>query len=453
MCLINLETLTGERLPYRMKVIPVLLRGWVLWLYSRLAMMNGITSDSHWVNIWATAVAQSRPAYPFQPYAIQNDGLALLENTTIRQTLRVSLGAEKIRVRISNDYADGVLPLSAVTVAVPTPQNGTTAGSSTVKSGSIVPVTFAGYHSVDVPAGADIVTDPIPLSVSSDSDITVSMYLADGHKSSSIAVHGSAKSVSWVASGDHTKSGSLPEAYTTVPFKEWLYISTIEGVLPTTKSAVACFGDSITDRGDSLLPINQYFGWTDYLFARLQNKSSTSDLSVVNLGIGGDRIYEGGLRRFDRDVISHSGVKYIFILMGINDIGNAPNTTAGQDMVYRRIRMSFDQIIKKGHSAGIPVFGSTILPFLCPPGWLSPSPYVDSLREETRLKLNDWIMHEADFDYVVDWSTVVADPEHPHFMRKSYQYTDYVHPSPEGYRAMADAVDLGVFERVGLRGE
>ena len=303
---------------------------------------------------------------------------------------------------------------------------------------------MSGMEQMEIPPGATFVTDPIDLSVDNLQHVTVDLYLAQGQLGKFVTMHRASKTVSHVAQGDHTGSQSLVDH---LAVERWFYVGVIEGLVPSNTCSLACFGDSITDRGMRDLLPNQYFGWIDRLFDRLQEQPSTSHISVLNLGIGGDAITKGGLKRFDRDVMALNGIKYVFLLMGINDIGQAPNTVAGQEEVFTRLVVAYEQIISKTHARGIPIFGSTVMPFCSPPDSQYASKFVDPLREETRLKVNEWLREKADFDYLVDWSKIVTDPEKPGMMKEEYHYRDYVHPSIEGFKVMGDALDLSIFER------
>ena len=421
-------------------------------------MVPSSISPRHWVDIWGTAHWLNRPhsLFPNHP-AFPRSPDVMFVNSTIRQTFRVSHRAEIIRVRISNQFSPEPLLLSGASIAVPTEHDGLLAGSPNINPNTSIHLSFSGYQTLRVPAGADIVSDPITFPLNALSDVSVSLYLSQGHAGSVVAGHQGTKTMSWIATGDHLSSTSLDgrgvgdSGY--ADFRWWYYVSSIEALLPTQSRSVICFGDSITDQGQGELPINTYPGWPDQLSRRLQATPATQDIVMVNMGISGDMIYEGGLVRLDRDIIQRHGVSYLMILMGVNDLNHHPNTTEGQIACYDHLIFAFSQFIDRAHEAGLPVFVSTILPYLVPPDFI-PSPGHDDrpkigtepLREGTRQKVNKWIRRNAKIQAVFDLDAVMRDPEQPQHMRRDYGGLDYVHPSAAGLKAMGDAIDLRLFE-------
>ena len=413
------------------------------FIMSRGSLVEQATG-ARWMDIWGTSLWPDTPM-TYLPPTLWTASTCFAD-TTIRQTLRVSLGADKIRIRISNQYGSDILPVTSVVAALPLAgREGNIAGSPDVLADSLKQVTFGGLEGVDIPPYATVLSDPIDLKVRPASDISISMYLANGQPGPIVTAHLTSKSETWFNPGDHTRSDKLTS--TALSYPRWYYISAIEGLLDDGACSIACVGDSITDRGDSKLPMNRYDGWIDRLFDRLQDRPSTSDIAVLNFGISGDQVYRGGVGRIERDVLARNGVKFVFLLMGVNDIGMTSNTQEAQDQLFQRLVFSYQQIIQKVHTIGLPIFTSTIMPFTCPPGWPTPWDFVDPTREQTRLKINRWILSCKDFDYVVDWSKTLEDPSNPHMVQHQYQYGDYLHPSPEGYRAMAYDLDMKIFDK------
>ena len=388
--------------------------------------------DGRWVDVWAASLIPDKP----RTYLPQYCTAACFANTTIRQTLRVTLGANLLRITVSNLRGQSILNVTGITAAIGD------AGSPTLRS-EPQRVTFGGHSSVDIPIGAQLLSDPIPLSVTHGTDVAISIYLAEGQLDEFVTAHMVAKTNSWLAHGDGTTAVSLPGA---TPFPRWYFVSNVQG-WTTNGCALACFGDSITDRGDSELPINEYTGWPDLLSSSLVSRGN--NVSVLNLGISGDRLWEGGLGRFEREVL-RPGVRAVLVLMGVNDLGFT--SLEGQAVLYDRLVLAFDQLIERSHAANVRIGVSTIMPFLSPPEWPTPWPFADATREQTRLRLNDWIRlraHQKDgFDYLVDWARVVCEPDNEHLIQKRYQLTDYLHPNEAGYAAMAESLDLTEVEKM-----
>lgn len=168
-------------------------------------------------------------------------------------------------------------------------------------------------------------------------------------------------------------------------------------------------------------------------------------MSVINQAAGGNRVLADGLGpnalgRIARDVLAHNGVKYVVLFEGVNDLG----TAAEGDLVKTgdRLIQAYEQIITRLHGRGIAVFGATITP-MSGPG----QAYGEPRREEQRVRVNRWIRTSGRFDAVIDFDKAVRDPKNETRLRPEYDTGDYLHLNPTGYKAMAEAVDLRLFER------
>jgi len=181
--------------------------------------------------------------------------------------------------------------------------------------------------------------------------------------------------------------------------------------------------------------------------------SLTKSISVLNQAAGGNRILADGLgpnalSRIERDVLSHTGVRYALIFEGVNDLGTAAPTTAAQSAVVAQLKAAYTQIALRVRAAGIPLFGATITPFGSPNSTLQP--YSHPLREVARLEVNEWIRHSGVFDAVVDFDAILRDPKNATQLNPLYDSGDQLHPSPAGYQALADQFPLELFTRFAL---
>src|SRR6185437_3019857 len=189
--------------------------------------------------------------------------------------------------------------------------------------------------------------------------------------------------------------------------------------------------------------------WPDDLARRLEGSASTRNLSVLNAGIGGNRLLldslgPNALARFDRDVLAQPGVRYLIVLEGVNDLGTAtrlaPISAAQHTLLVHRIIAAYEQIVLRAHAHGITVIGGTITPYQGS-NYYHPGP----ASEADRQAINAWIRQPGHFDALVDFDRAVRDPGHPDRMLPAYDSGDHLHPSPAGYRAMAAAIPLDLF--------
>jgi lysophospholipase L1-like esterase len=307
-------------------------------------------------------------------------------DATLRQTIKVGLAAPTIRLQISNAFGGSDLPVTAVAVALAA---NNTSGLSAVVPGSSRPVTFsAGSASTTIPNGAVAFSDPIAdFSVSAGAVLSVTIYLERGQTTNLITGHPGSRTTSFLAAGNQV--AKLDLADTGVQKTDhWYFLSTVSGWLPDTAGAIAIIGDSITDGRGSTTNANDR--WPDVLQARLLASPATSNIAVINVAAGGNRILADGLgpnvlARLERDVLARPSARYALLFEGVNDIGTGAVDAASQNDVGTRLIAAYEQIITRLHAARIPVFGATITA-LSGPG----QGYSDAERERTRQRVNKW---------------------------------------------------------------
>jgi lysophospholipase L1-like esterase len=195
------------------------------------------------------------------------------------------------------------------------------------------------------------------------------------------------------------------------------------------------FGDSITDgRGSTTNGNNR---WPDFLARRLQANSATVNSGVVNQGIGGNAVYGGlgpsGLSRFTHDVVQQRTPRWVIILEGVNDIGGSSSQQVATDLIT-----AYQTMINRAHAAGIKAYGAPILPF-------GGSSYDTTGHQTARQTVNNWIRTSGKWDAVIDLDAVVRDPASPNKLRSTYDSGDHLHLNPTGYQAMANAINLSLF--------
>ncbi|GII24007.1 SGNH hydrolase [Planosporangium mesophilum] len=395
--------------------------------------MNG-----HWVNTWVSMPQLTEPGnMPPAPFTRDN---LVLADATLRQTIRTSVGGRQLRLRFSNAFGGTALPITAVSVALPV---GGRAGVGAIQPGTSRPVTFNGRSSVLIPVGAQMVSDPLNVDVAPQSNLTVTTYLAEGQASNNITSHPGSRTTSYLLAGNHVGAEDLPGATTT---NHWYFLSGLEVWSPSTSSAVVMLGDSLTDGRGSTTNLNNR--WPDRLLARLQAHRGTAGVAVLNQAAGGNRVLNDGLgpnalARLDRDVLAQSGVEWLFVFEGVNDIGTAAATEAAQKQVAADLVAAYEQIVVRAHAQGIRVYGATLLPFGGNTGYDDPAGY----REAARRTVNEWIRNSRRFDAVVDFDVAARDPADPRRLRPSYDDGDHLHLNPVGYQALADAVPDRLFRQ------
>jgi lysophospholipase L1-like esterase len=340
--------------------------------------------------------------------------------------VRTSIGGTRVRVEFSNAFGTTPLDMGSAHIAIRGQDSAIVAGSDRM-------LLFNGKPSARVLPGAVLLSDPVDLVVPKLGDVAISVYVpGDSGRASQ---HSQALHTTYIADGDTTGKADMADARKTTA---WYWISSVDVMAPADAGAIVAFGDSITDGTTSTVDANK--SWPSLLAERLVANPATANLSVLNLGISGNRVLGDGagvsaLARFDRDVLSQPGVKYLMILEGINDMNGAARATTGPPMTADDLIGAMKQMIERAHTHGIKVFGCTLTPF---------GNATDGV-EAMRQALNQFIRTPGAFDGMVDFDKVIQDPNDPRQFKQGFNNTDKLHPNDTGYKAMADAVDLSMF--------
>jgi len=393
-------------------------------------------STNAWIATWATSPQSGTPD-PREP-------LLNIDNQTVRERVRASIGGSRIRLRFSNEFGSSPLLIGAATVAIPK-------DVSTIKEESIRNVTFEGRNSIEIPAGAPVLSDPISLQLTPGAEISISIYFPN--RLTTPTLHAFAFKHAVISQhGDFTHERKIdPAALSTASI---LVTAVLVPAQPSNRLVVA-FGDSISDGDGSTVDADN--NYPNNLIRRIAKTSNGSTLAVVNEGIVGNPLLRdseifgvSALARFDRDALVLPGVTHIVLLEGINDIGfvgakmdgqylaDPAETRSAQDIID-----AYRQLISRAHARGIKVIGATITP--CE-GVDIPGYYSDA-KETVRETVNKWIRTGGAFDGMIDFDAVVRDPDHPTRLLPKFASKDHLHPNDTGYKAMADSIDLALFGR------
>ena len=394
-------------------------------------------AQEHWVATWAASPQQFRPLAPPAPAPGRQAEapppaaprpVTSFNNQTIRMTVRTSLGGNRLRVRFSNAYGTMPLTFGSAHIALH-------GKDSAIVEGSDRTLTFNGKPAASIPPGALLLSDPVDLQVPKLGDLAVSLYIPG--ESGQLTMHSTGLHTTYIASGDSTAAAALSDTRTT---QSWYFLSGIDVAAPADAATLVTFGDSITDGATSTVDTNS--SWPSFLAQRMLGNSATAHVAVVNEGISGNRLLRDGagvnaLARFDSDVLAQPGVKWVTVMLGINDIGfgqRQPSEAVTADEVIGALR----QLADRAHTHGIKVIGCTLTPY-------EGAAYYSEAGEPVREAVNQWIRTGGAFDAVLDFESVVRDPANGKEIRHDFNIRDHLHPNDAGYKAMAEAVDLSLF--------
>ena len=366
---------------------------------------------------------------------------AWLADATLRQVVRVGLEGPRLRLRLSNAHGTAPLAIGAVTVA-------RSADNRTARiERDAMAVRFGGLASTVIPAGAEAWSDPVEFPIAAGTDLAVSIHLPDSPTPPT--GHPGSRATTYFAHGDQTAAADLPGAQTA---PRWLVLAGVEMYAPEAR-AVAVLGDSITD-GFGVQP-DTNLRWTDHLAARLRADPALGQVAVLNAGIGGNRLLLDGLgpnalARLERDVLSQPGVTHLIVLEGVNDLGmltrDAPATPERHAALVAQATEALRQIVLRARARGIAAIGGTILPF-----GVSTYYHPPAETEADRQAINAWIRAPGHFDAVIDFAAALRDLDNPSRLNPAFDSGDGLHPSLEGYRAMAAAVPLELLREAKAR--
>jgi lysophospholipase L1-like esterase len=356
-----------------------------------------------------------------------------LVDSTLREIVHTSIAGRALRIRFTNEFGTEPLRIDAASVAL-------SAGESAIQPGSVRALTFGGQPSITVPAGAQVLSDSVDLATPSFADLAVSLFLPL-QQISNVSVHSGAQQTNYIQTGNEV---SAPQLSAPVETPSWFFLKGVD-VLPAVPhaAAVVAFGDSITD--GAAAPENKNHRWPDYLAVRLHNNPATANLSVLNEGIGGNCLLitcvgPNALARFDRDVLAQSGVHYVIVLESINDIGGLHNRNRpNYQLSAEDLEQGLSQLVARAHERGIKVFGATLTPYVG-------AGYATDKGEQIREAVNKWILTSGVFDGTIDFDKATRDPNHPLAYAPQYDSGDHLHPKDTGYSAMADSIDLSLFQ-------
>src|SRR3982074_944671 len=348
-----------------------------------------LPNDRHWVGTWAAAPA---PA----------EGVVGFNNHTLRMNPRISLGGDRLRVRISNAYGNRPLTIGAAQIALR--DKGPAIVADTGRK-----LRFGGRDSAVVAAGAVLFSDPVELSVPPLADLAVSFHLP-GEVLANFAITGRyARQTNYISPpGNFVADRVMPVGNLS---DQWFFLCGVDVLASSEAGEVVALGDSLTD--GNISTIDAYSRWPDQLARRLVARGGRP-IGVVNNGPGGNRILhdirgDSGLSAFDRDGLAQPGVTHAIVMLGTNDLRNRW-AKPEEEVTAEQMIAGLKQLAVRARPSGIKIFGATLTPYETEPclgGAGTPA------RETKRLAVNAWIRDGGAFDAVVDFDQALRDPAHP----------------------------------------
>lgn len=401
-----------------------------------------------WTAAWGTAQPLSQPGPPPAIRPAPAGGPTMpqpttpspmvaypktLDDQTVRMVARTSIAGDQVRLEFRAVAGGEPVTFDSVRVALAA-EGGATAPASDKA------VTFGGRTKLTLFGGARAVSDPVDLPVAALTRLAVSIHVS---KPTAVnTVHALGLNDAYIAPGDQAQASGLTDAQTV---RSYFWLSGVDVRANDSKAGtIVAFGDSITD-GYATTP-GAYAAWPDLLALQLQSDARTARWSVVNTGISGNRVLRAGagdaaVARFDADVLGRTGVKWVILLEGINDINMSimPIMPDSEKVTAEQIIEGMSQLIDRAHARGVRVAGGTILP--TKGLW-----FHNAEGELMRRQINDWIRTSGRFDAVIDFDRAVRDSKDPQKLHDQFNPGDHVHPNDAGNRAMAQAINPTIFE-------
>ena len=367
----------------------------------------------NWVGTWATA--PQTVVRSFMPY---NN---CMTNRSVRQVVKVSIGGNVIRLKLSNIYSMQPVEIRSIYIAH-------AKDSFAIDAKTAQYFKFGNSYKTVIPAGKQIVSDALKFKLRNLERVAITINYTSAPEIPT--VHMGSRTTSYIMKGVTNAHSNFAKAFRE---NHWYNISGIDVyTMSNNMSAIAIIGNSITDGKCST--DNAQNRWPDVMSEMLQLKHKITNQGVLNLGIGNNRVtVPGGFgalakERFDRDILMQNGVKKVIIFEGVNDIGAA--RSGNSETVARQIIESIQGMVKKAKARKMKVYLGTITPF-------KGAGYYTHFHEAARLYVNDWIRSQArNVDGILDFAKLLQDPNDDRRMKREYASNDWLHPNPTGYKAM-----------------
>ncbi len=357
------------------------------------------------------------------------------KNTTVRYVLINSLDAGAVRLKFSNRFGDEPVELSEVTVAV------SEDGKCKVDPTTITNITFSGNKTGYIEPHGELVSDPVEFSIRSGEKLTVSIYFENFTQMNTGFTYENIYMTRRFIEGNCTHSADL-DFYKMSFSTAYNFLWSVDFLTYEDSYSIAAFGDSITSQE-----------WVDILALKLI-ESGNGKRAIVRRAVSGSRIKgcypalsyyhygESGMTRFVREV-SHDGVEGVIILHGINDIihpdGKNPMRPMSNMPTPSSLAEGITEYITAAKQLKMRTYIATLLPFK---NWRT----YDENRNIIRNEFNEWIRTQKLSDGYFDFDAAVRDKLDSAAFAPECNRGDNLHASVEGYKRIAEAVDLDIFK-------
>ena len=368
-------------------------------------------AQTTWKGTWATAVE----------YTGQGDmPKESLSNRSCRQIIHVSFGGSELRLKLSNEFSTEPVEIKSVYIA----DTGASANWE-INGKTVRYLKFNGKKNLTIAPGKAIYSDNLKYALKAGQRLTITIDYGKQTPEHATSHRGS-RTTSYIVNSSVRTAKPMDKSFVEgEEVNHWYNLSAIDVKTDSATPVVAILGNSITDgRGSTT---NMQNRWTDFLSDAL---NADKPYGVLNLGIGGNCVVEGGLsepamKRFDRDILGQSGVDKLVIFEGTNDIGCS---SKNYEHLADTLKACYQVLIAKAKAKGIKVYGATITPTKGN-GWYS------YWHEAVRQEINNWIRNSGNFDEIIDFDELVRDTQDPQRLKAEYS-DDWLHLNPKGYEAM-----------------
>lgn len=381
---------------------------------------SDLAVHNDWICTWlSTSQPTCGKAFPF-PLEIP----LILNDQTLWQTLRISLGGSKLRLVFSNRYGTQPLVLGDSDLSI----NG---------QPDLIRITFKGHTHTTIPAGEIIYSDEISLRIPSLSVINLRSYLPEPMHVDTF--HWDARHFSLLETGNQTLKKN--DQYSQ-KISSRLLLEGVEIQPESTSKTICVIGDSMVDGNG--VEMDTYHRWTDLLAERLVSKS----VAVINAGQSGSRLLKDGigistLSRFERDVLNQYGTTTCIVQIGLNDLGLAGTALDPEGTIptANQLVSAYRQLLHIAKEKNIRMVGVTLVPLRSHEEYGLESFYQPE-KEAIRQQINQWMRTSGEFDAIIDSDMRVRDPNCPQQLNVQYDSGDHLHLNDEGHQLIASSIPL-----------